>query len=330
MKEIIVYAKRLYGLNEYEFDPIPAHEGGRNIIYVCRKNEEKRFVLRISALGDRTETEYLAETEFVRFLAENGAPVADVIPSENGKYVEKITWSERTCYLSLFAYAKGMLISDNGYRYREGAPLSEYFYNTGKTLGVIHRLSKQYQPKHRRTQYFEKYNMDYIGTLVPDTYAELKAAIAERLEQFRTLSIDAEEYGLVHFDFSDGNYHIDMENGKITVFDFDNCMYCWYLFDLANLWTHGVGWFYSVEDAKERMEGMKRYFQTVLDGYRSETELPKDMERLPLFIDMVLIENIVDEFECCARAGEEIDYEDIEDAAHCLIDRIPYAGVAEA
>lgn len=330
MKEIIAYAKKLYNLNEYEFDPIPAHEGGRNIIFACRKNEENRFVLRVSALEDRTEAEYLAETEFIHFLAENGAPVADVIPSENRKLVEKITLDERTCYLSLFAYAKGILISDNGYRYREGAPLSEYFYNTGKALGIIHRLSKLYQPKHRRTQYFEKYNMDYIGTLIPDTYAELKTAIAERLEQFRTLSIDAEEYGLVHFDFSDGNYHIDMENGKITVFDFDNCMYCWYLFDLANLWTHGVGWFYSVEDARERMEGMTQYFHTILDGYCSETELPKDIERLPLFIDMVLIENIVDEFECCARAGEEVDYEDIEDAAHCLIDHIPYAGVAEA
>ena len=45
--------------------------------------------------------------------------------------------------------------------------------------------------------------------------------------------------------------------------------------------------------------------------------------RLPLFIDMVLIENIVDEFECCARNGEALEYEDIEDAAKCLICRIP-------
>ena len=42
---------------------------------------------------------------------------------------------------------------------------------------------------------------------------------------------------------------------------------------------------------------------------------------------MVLIENIVDEFECAAREGEELDYEDIEDAAECLINSIPYAGI---
>ena len=38
------------------------------------------------------------------------------------------------------------------------------------------------------------------------------------------------------------------------------------------------------------------------------------------------IENIVDEFECAIREGEELDYEDIEDAAENLIESIPYAG----
>jgi hypothetical protein len=51
------------------------------------------------------------------------------------------------------------------------------------------------------------------------------------------------------------------------------------------------------------------------------------LEKMPLFIDMVLIENVVDEFECAARKGEELDYEDIEDAAECLINDITFAGI---
>lgn len=50
---------------------------------------------------------------------------------------------------------------------------------------------------------------------------------------------------------------------------------------------------------------------------------------LPLFIDMVLIENTVDEFECCRRDGTEVDNEDIEDAAESLIDNLPMAGFFE-
>ena len=172
--------------------------------------------------------------------------------------------------------------------------------------------------------------MEYINRLISDEFAELKEAIAERLETFISLPTNTEDFGLVHFDFSDGNYHIDMNTGDITVFDFDNCMYCWYMFDLANLWTHGVGWYQFEPDAKNRMAGMEEYFNTVLAGYRSETEVSEELlHQLPLFIDMVLIENIVDEFECCAREGEDIDYEDIEDAAECLIHKIPYAGFGE-
>lgn len=328
--DILEAAKRLYALEEYDLAAVSAHEGGRNQLYVCRKEGESRFVLRISALGDRGEDEYLAETEFVRYLAENGAPVADVMPSVHGKLAERYENEEQDDFISLFAYAKGMLISDNGYRYREGAPLSEYFYNTGKALGKIHRLSKTYQPVHRRGSYFDKYNMEYIHRLIPDDYAELKQAIAQRLDIFHDLPQDGDSFGLVHFDFSDGNYHIDMETGDLTVFDFDNCIYCWYMFDLANLWTHGVGWFQSEPDAAKRMEGMKRYFDTVLEGYKSETDVSEALlAQLPLFIDMVLIENIVDEFECCAREGEEVDEEDIEDAAECLIRDIPFAGFGE-
>ena len=61
-----------------------------------------------------------------------------------------------------------------------------------------------------------------------------------------------------------------------------------------------------------------------------ETEVPEELlKKLQLFIDMVLIENIVDEFECAAREGEDVDYEDIEDAAESLIHEIPYAGIGK-
>ena len=330
MGKLIKNVKRLYDLNEYELIGVPGHEGGRNLVYVCVREGKPEYVLRLSLIGDRKKEDYLAEAEFIHYLAANGAPVSDVIPSANGNFVEPFYLDGRECYVMLFAYAKGMLISDNGYRYREGAPLEEYFYNTGKALGAIHRLSKEFKPVNRRPEFFDKYNREYIDAIIPDEYDALKKAIGERLDSYRNLPVDAGVYGLVHFDFSDGNYHIDMNNGNITVFDFDNCMYCRYMFDLANLWTHGTGWFQREPDHGKRIAGMKFYFDTVLEGYRSETEVSdEELSQLPLFIDMVLIENIVDEFECCAREGEEVDPDDIENAAECLINRIPYAGFGQ-
>lgn len=294
----------------------------------------KRGTTRINNYTDLTasdisgEEEYLAEVEFVHYLAQNNAPVADVLPSVHGNLVETLQQDGQTCYVCLFDYAKGILISDNRYRYREGAPLEEYFYNTGKALCSIHRLSRQFAPSHRRMSYLNKYNMDYINRLIPDCHQEQKDAIAQRLERFAALPTDKNSYGLVHFDFSDGNYHIDMETGALTAYDFDNCMNCWYLFDLANLWTHGAGWCQWERDADKRMAFMNHYFDTILKGYRSETDVSGELlEQLPLFIDMVLIENIVDAFECCQREGEDVDEEDIWQAASCLIQCIPYAGI---
>ena len=346
-------AKDLYSLQGFDCTEVGGHEGGRNRIFVFSNGNGKKFVLRVSALGDRTEQEYLAETEFVHYLAAEGAAVADVIPSVNGRLVE-VVCADGSCeapvfegsagaddesdssnargacdssiapvFVSLFEYARGMLLCDNGYHYRDGAPLEEYFYNTGKTLGKIHALSKRFAPANqncRRASYFDKYNMDYIESLIPDEYTDLKKAIAARVCEFQKLPTDSESFGLVHFDYSDGNYHIDMKTGDITVFDFDNCMYCWYMFDLANLWTHGEGWCRYEPDAAKRDAFMKHYFDTILEGYRSETSVAQSLvEQLPLFIDMVLIENIVDEFECCAREGEEVDYEDIKGAAEWLL-----------
>ena len=312
----------LFGAETWSVSKVPGHEGGRNSIFVIENAEGKKRVLRISMLDDRTEEDYFAETEFIHFLAANGASVTDVIPSVNGKFVEHIGG----IFASLFEYAPGMLISDNGYRYRDGVPLEEYFFNTGKAIGKIHALSKKYQPIRHRPQYFDKYNMAYIDRLIPDTYTDLKEAISRRLDSFALLPRDSNSYGLVHFDFSDGNYHIDMDTGRITVFDFDNCIHCWYMFDLANLWTHGVGWF-QFEGIDKRKKGMKKYFDTVLSGYRSETDISDELiDQLPLFIDMVLIENIVDEFECCHRENAEPDMEDIADEMECLVHNIPFAG----
>ena len=122
-----------------------------------------------------------------------------------------------------------------------------------------------------------------------------------------------------------------MDTGAITVFDFDNCMNCWYMFDLANLWIHNEGWTRQENDPAKRLALMQQCFELQLQGYRSETDISEEMlKKLPLFIDMVLIENIVDEFECCEREGEELDYEDIEGAARCLIGSIPYAGLGQS
>lgn len=318
----------LYGLEGYEISPVDAHDGGRNVVYTCEKEGAGAKIIRIAFLSDRSREDFLGEVEYIRYLFEHGGSVSDVVSSSKGNLLEEIAHHNHNFFVCVFEKARGKLLVENHYRYREGVPITEYYYNCGKVLGKMHQLSKGYTPVHRRYRFFDKYNTDYIDKLIPDSLSLLKKKLAELLESLAVLDESPESFGMVHFDYSDGNYMIDFDNGQITVFDFDNSCFCWYMYDLANVWTHGVGWIQFEQDVGKRQKFMEDYFETVLAGYRSETEIENAMlEKLPLFIKVTIMENIVDAFEVMRNNGEEPECNaELSYLVKCMEDDIPYEG----
>jgi Ser/Thr protein kinase RdoA (MazF antagonist) len=321
--------KILYGLEDYSFSQIQPHEGGRHLVYTCHKADARDIVIRISFLDDRSKDDFLGELEYIRYLHEHGGSVSNVIQSKNERLLEEIQHGDQVFFICLFEWATGEQLADNHYRYREGVPLTEYFYNCGKTLGKLHQLSKAYKPTHRRYDFFDKYNKNYIEQIAPNFLSPVvKEKMFRILEQLQELNRHSDHYGMVHFDYSDGNYNIDYDNGQITVFDFDNSCFCWYMYDLASVWGHGVGWIQFEKDVNKRMKFMEDYFKTVLDGYRSETDLDDVMlEQLPLFLQTAILENLIDAFEVAQQNGEQVECdEELKYLIKCLEEDIPYRG----
>lgn len=325
---LLPLVSELYGLEGYEIQLIPAHDGGRNIVYRCEQEGTEARILRIAFLPDRSREDFLGEVEYIRYLFEHGASVSDVVSSRRGNLLEEITHHNHTFYICLFTKAKGKRLVDHHYRYRDGVPIAEYYFNCGATLGKLHHLSKGYMPIHSRYRFEDKYNAEYIDTLIPDSLPLLKEKLFELLRTLEGLDKSREAYGMVHFDYNDGNYSIDYDTGQITVYDFDHSCFCWYMFDLAGLWLSGVGWIQFEPDVDKRRKFMDEYFQTVLTGYRSETEIEDSMlDKLPLFIQVSIMENIVDAFEVMRNAGEELECdEELSYLIKCLEDDIPYKG----
>lgn len=327
-KEILQKAAIAFGFDEATATEIEGHEGGRNLVYRIGNAS----VLRISTLDDRKYEDYEAEIEYVHFLSEGGASVADSIPSKAGNRIEVIGNN----IVSMFEVAKGDQIADHGYQYKEGSPIEEYFYNTGKTLGKMHALSKKYVPKVRRFDFFEKYNEEYFESLIPDDFVcartitgrQIKDSLGRILKKLRTLPKNSDNYGMVHFDYSDGNYNVDYDTGDINVFDFDNCRTCWYMFDIANLWSHGLGWIAWNSDAEARRQYMDMYMKTVVEGYRTECELDdRELENLELMVNTVLLENIVDDFEVYKANNEEFFFDEEKSYnVKCLVDELSWFG----
>jgi Ser/Thr protein kinase RdoA (MazF antagonist) len=319
----------LYGLEGYAIKPVKPHEGGRNVVYACEQEGAEAKIIRIAFLDDRSREDFLGELDYVRYLFEHGGSVSDVVSSLKGNLLEEIAFRNRTFYISVFARAKGQGLADHNYRYRDGAPITEYYYNCGKVLGRLHRLSKGYEPVHRRYSFSDKYNAESIERLIPDSLPLLKKKLLALLQSLEGLDRNAESYGLVHFDYNDGNYAIDYNDGQITVYDFDNACYCWYMFDLASLWMNGVGWIQFESEAAKRRKFMEDYYQAALAGYRSETGVDDAMlDMLPLFIQAAQMEAIMDAFEVMRSNGEELECdEELSYRIQCLEDDIPYLGL---
>nr|WP_188889850.1 phosphotransferase [Paenibacillus radicis (ex Gao et al. 2016)] len=326
---LISLGSELYGLQGYEMKRIPAHDGGRNIVYTCEREGEEAKILRISYLPDRSREDFLAELEYIRYLFEHGVMVSDVVPSLKDNLLEEIVHHNHTFFICLFKKAKGKMLAENHYQYREGVPITEYFYNCGKVLGKLHKLSKEYIPAvHRRYSFFDKYNAEYIDKLIPDSLSHLKKKMVELLKTLEGLERDSESYGMLHFDLNDGNYSIDFDNGDITVYDFDNSCFGWYMYELADIWINGVGWVQFEPDAGKRKQFMDDYYATVLEGYRSETRIENSMlEKLQLFFKVTLMEGIVDSFEVMRNNGEDPACdEELSYRIKCLEDDIPFRG----
>lgn len=328
-EQLLLLVAKLYELDGYSFELIEPHVGGRNVIFVCNNAESTPKILRISYLDDRTREDILAEVEYVRFLYDNGASVSNVINSINGNLLEELSYNNQKFHICLFEKAEGKMLVENNYCYREGIPISEYFYNCGKVLGKMHSLSKKYVPIHRRKSFFDKFNMQYINSLIPNSLSSLKEKMEMLIKKLEEIDTTNDTYGMIHFDYSDGNYNIDFECGKITVYDFDNSCFGHYIYDLANIWVQGVGWIQFERDVDKRREFMDTYFSTVIQGYKSEVTIDESMlELLQLFIQATIMETIVDKFEIAKNNGEEVELDDEEFIylVKCIVYDIPYIG----
>ena len=328
--DLLPQVQKLYGLYGYEINMVDRGYDiceGQNAVYYCTKEGESTKVFRLS-LNERSLDELLAEAEYVRYLYENGGNVSNVLTSLNGNLVEEITVNNLVGYVSLFEKAKGKQLHENNYRYRDGVPITEYYFNIGKTLGKIHHLSKQFTPTYRRSCFFDKYDSSYINELIPDTYPLLKGKLNVLSSDLEAFGNSREIYGMVHLDYNDSNYSIDFETGMITVYDFDNSCFGWYLYDLAFAWMFLVGWAQGENDSIKRKQIMDDILQAITEGYRTETELEDWLlEMFPFFINVVIMAHIVDYFEYIRDNGEEFEYDfDLSYLIKCLEDDIPYMG----
>lgn len=330
--QVLDIATARFGTRKDALKVFPDYEGAANLVYEVETGATP-LILRVSYTPERTLDQIQAELHFVNYLFENGVSVSRPLLSQNGNWVETVEAAGIPFHIVTFVKGKGMRVPDNDYRYRSDAPIEEYFRNWGRVLGQMHALTQNYRPESasvRRPEWFDlhKSRLARVAEL-PERLHRVQEQIQSLLNELRALPRDSASFGLIHGDFNDGNFTVDYADGKLTVFDFDDACYFWFSYELASAWEGGIGRA-MFRGLAERRAFMDHYMEQVMEGYHQENTLSNAwLERLPLFIELIQVEEFLHYTQYLDEADAELQSE-LAYKIRCIEEKIPYMGFFDA
>lgn len=250
-----------------------------NEVYRFLKNDSL-YILRLSVKPYDYVNSIKAEVHWVRYLALNGIQVPLPIMTTDGQLTAIYNEDERWVVATAFQMAPGIFFDSEPQMW--GFSL---FHQWGELMGKIHRLTKSYNPgdPNLKREEWGPAKMDNPH-LQEGNYRILHDKLRSLESKISSFPKDENSYGLIHYDFHPYNFLIDQ--GKITVFDFDDSIYGWFALDIGVAATHAVWWGSPKHDRKSKHEFAKQFLNEFLSGYLKKNDLDTFwIQQIPLFMD---------------------------------------------
>ncbi|NTW45046.1 MAG: phosphotransferase, partial [Anaerolineaceae bacterium] len=200
-----------------------------NFVYEF-KCQEKRRILRLTHNSHHSEDEIIAELDWVNFLIQQGVSASQPLHSKNGRLTERYPVEDSYFVAAVFEYAPGHFIDPSNPQ--EWNP--QFFQAFGRTMGKMHRATRYYHAAHlrqKRSQWDEDDLQRNANDYLPADQKQAATDLEKLLGRFNQNTPTVESYGLVHCDVNPTNFHVI--DGQITLFDFDDCAYNWFINDIA-------------------------------------------------------------------------------------------------
>jgi len=243
-----------------------------NHVYSFLESGTKRY-LRLTSSRDRTKAQIEAELDFIAHLHQGGVSVILPISSTAGRLIEEIPVTSSSLFACVFNEAQG-----ERFRYDSTRHNRDHFRLRGRVLGRIHALSKTYVPSGsvRRFAWDEDNLLLQADEFLPKSEAIVWREYHATKERLRDYQKSSQTFGLIHGDFGDTNYR--HHHGRFNVFDFDDCCYHWFVYDLA-ITVYPHGW---------RKEGLQ-LLDWLLEGYSESMPLNVTPADITMFCQWRLI-----------------------------------------
>lgn len=251
-------------LNRYEVSKEHIHfiGGFDSYVYEFIKNN-KSYILKITHSIRRTESYIRGEIAWLNFMADHGVRVARAIPSVNGKLVE--TFGDRDSYFISIVYEKapGNLPTESDWN-------AQLFEEWGRVTGQLHSLTKKYRLDNitwKRNEWFEEEHV-MIEKYIPSEQKIVIEKSKDLLLRIKQLEINDENYGIIHGDLHYLNY--SCKNGKITLFDFDDIAYNYFINDIAVILFYA--YWRPLKENSDKQSFMKEFLIQFIKGYEKENK----------------------------------------------------------
>lgn len=257
-----------------------------NYVYDVKVDGESQ-ILRLTHNSHRTSEQVLSELEWVHFLNGQNINVSAAYPSAAGRLVEVVEAADSYFSVCLFEKADG-----KGVDPKNNQEWNDSLFRTwGETVGKMHAATKRYS---RRPGIVKRpeWNEDELF-LNLETYLSGQNEIIEKskalLRYFEALPMNLDTYGLLHTDVHPGNFFI--QDGKMTVFDFDDSSYHWFVSDIAIALYYSLWMAIPAEEARRRVAFTDEFIPAFLDGYWRENKLDASwLGKIPYFLKLRDIE----------------------------------------
>ena len=246
-------------------DELTRLDAFENHVYEFTSPDGAELILRISHSARRTHDYTQGEIEFVRFLAAAGLPVSKPVLSDHGQFIERIEDVEPGHYFlaSAFERAPGVVF-DDAPALKEAFWAPPLFRELGRTFARLHDRAQQYRlsnPRFKRQEWYE-YDVVDVDRFAPPDERLVRQRAAEIIQRLQRLPRGPDCYGVIHADLHMHNFCFD--DGKITVFDFDNAEYAWFAKDIAVILFY-VG---RTATTENRAVAAAAFLRPFLEGYR--------------------------------------------------------------
>jgi Ser/Thr protein kinase RdoA (MazF antagonist) len=239
----------------------------------------KPTILRLSKHSEHKELHARFELAWMDELAKSIPKIAGPIPSLRGKLYEIVSADNEQWIISVFHKAPGRLVDPEN--------LAEWnavlFSSLGELMGRLHSHTRPYVENIGINEQFD-WRHSFLFWPENNTWVDpdIQPVWEETLAAMELLPTSPEDYGIVHADIHHLNFHV--EDGNIVLFDFDDCEYSWYAYDIAStlFFVASAADYRGVESGKRILE---RFTAPFLRGYQKHAVLPAHWyEMFPLFL----------------------------------------------